>query len=78
LVAVAVMDEDGRVSPVQQQQPVSLAIPPADVPKIRGKHFAYDVTLLVRKGVVRVAVAVRDELGTQTSFIRETIRVDPG
>jgi len=77
LVSVAVMDEDGRVSPVQQQQPVSLAIPPDDVPKIQGKHFAYDLTLLVREGIVRVAVAVRDELGSQTSFIRETIRVNP-
>ncbi len=74
-LSVVVMDENGRVSPVQQPDPVTVSIPRAAIEQARGQHFAYEIGLNVRKGLVRVALGIRDELSTETSFLRRTVRI---
>ena len=74
-VSVVVMDEDGKVSPVHQQEPLVITIPEADIERARGQYFSYDLGLSVKKGVVRIAVGIRDELGSEISFLRQTVRV---
>ncbi|MCP4204334.1 MAG: VWA domain-containing protein [bacterium] len=74
-ITVTVMDDEGRLSPVQQKEPVVVAIPAADLEQAMGQHFSYDLQLVMRKGVNRLAVGVRDEIGGETSFVHDTIRV---
>ncbi len=74
LVSVAVIDEDGRMSPVQQTR-VPLQIPSNDIEIARGQNFIYEAQLLMRRGDQRVAVGVRDELAAQASYIRRAVRV---
>ncbi len=74
-VSVVVMDEDGKVSPVHQQEPLVITIPESDIERARGQYFSYDLGLSVKQGVVRIAVGIRDELGSEISFLRETVRV---
>jgi VWFA-related protein len=71
---IAALDTDGGVSDVQQV-PVSINIPAADVPKIAGKHYAYSVSLLMRRGDQKVAVGVRDDVAGQASFVARVLRV---
>jgi VWFA-related protein len=74
LVSVAVIDDDGRMSPVQQTR-VPLDIPSADIDAARRQSFVYEAQLLMRRGDQRVAVGVRDELASQASYIRRTVRI---
>ena len=74
-VAVVVMDGEGSVSPVQQQEPLNIKIPAQEFEGAKDKHYSYAVTLAVRPGVLRLAVGVRDEFANQTSFLRRSVRV---
>ena len=74
LVSVAVIDEDGRMSPVQQAQ-IPLTIPNQEVEVAKKSYFVYSAELIMRRGRQRVAVGVRDELAAQASYIRRPIRV---
>lgn len=74
-VSVVVMDEDGGTSPVQQQEPLSLRIPAAEIEEARGKSIFYDVGLAVRSGFSRIAIGVRDELSSEMTFLRESINI---
>jgi VWFA-related protein len=74
LVSVAVIDDDGRMSTVQQT-PVPLEIPSADIEIARQQSFVYEAQLLMRRGDQRVAVGVRDELAAQASYIRRSVRI---
>ena len=74
-VSVVVMDEEGKVSPVHQQEPLVISIPESDIERAREQYFSYDLGLSVKQGVVRIAVGVRDEIGAEISFLRQTIRV---
>lgn len=74
-VSVVVMDDEGRISPVRQQEPLTVRIPAADVERARQQYFTYELTLAVRRGDVDVAVGIRDEIGTEISFLRRKVRV---
>lgn len=72
-VAVAVLDGDGRMSPVDQKEfPVS--IPAAEVEAAREKYYVYSVELLMRPGEHMIAVGVRDDYSGETAFIRQPVR----
>ncbi|MEM1182929.1 MAG: VWA domain-containing protein, partial [Acidobacteriota bacterium] len=74
-VAVAVMDGEGSLSPVEQQPPHTIQIPAAEIDIAKTKDFIYEVVLAMRPGLSRVAVTVRDELTSQTSYVRKTIKI---
>lgn len=77
-VSVVVMDEEGSTSPVQQQEPLNLRIPAAEIEAARGKSIFYDVGLAVRSGFSRIAIGVRDELSSEMTFLRESINIGGG
>ena len=77
LIAVGVIDEEGRLSPVTQT-PVPIDIPDSDVAIARQQEFVYEVELMMRQGMQAVAVGVRDEVAGDTSFVREGVRVGAG
>ena len=72
--SVAVIDEDGRMSPVEQT-PVPLAIPGSEIEVARTKYYVYSVELRMRKGRQKVAVGVRDELASESSYVRKPIQI---
>lgn len=74
-ITVTVMDDEGRLSPVQQREPVTVAIPAGELEKAMSQHFSYDLQLVMRKGVNRLAVGIRDEISGEAVFVHETIRV---
>ena len=74
-VAVAVMDEEGGLSPVEQQAPFTIRVPENEIDLARSKNYVYEVMLAMRPGLSRVAVTVRDEYTSQTSFVRRTIKI---
>jgi VWFA-related protein len=71
---IAAMDEKGGVSDVQQVQ-LPISIPAADLQGAMGKHYAYSVNLLMRRGDQKVAVGVRDDVAGESSFVARTLRV---
>ena len=71
---IAAMDEKGGVSDVQQVQ-LPISIPAADVAAAVGKHYAYSVNLLMRRGDQKVAVGVRDDVAGESSFVSRVLRV---
>jgi hypothetical protein len=72
------MDDQGRTSPVQEQPPFDLRIPAADLEQALGQHFTYELRLLLRRGPHHLAIAVRDEISSQASFISRTVRLGSG
>jgi VWFA-related protein len=74
---IAAMDDQGGVSDVQQV-PLPISIPAGDVQAAMGKHYAYSVNLLMRRGDQKVAVGVRDDVAGESSFVSRTLRVGSG
>lgn len=74
---IAAMDAEGGISDVQQV-PLPISIPTADVKSAMGKHYAYSVNLLMRRGDQKVAVGVRDDVAGESSFVSRTLRVGSG
>jgi VWFA-related protein len=74
---IAAMDEQGGVSDVQQV-PLPISIPAADVQAAMGKHYAYSVSLLMRRGDQKVAVGIRDDVAGESSFVSRVLRVGGG
>ncbi len=68
-VSVAVIDEEGRVSSVQQT-PVPIVVPAADLEAAKQQFFVYEAALLMREGYQEVAVGVRDDFPGETSYVR--------
>ncbi len=68
-VSVAVIDEEGRVSSVQQN-PVPIVVPAADLEAAKQQFFVYEAALLMREGYQEVAVGVRDDFPGETSYVR--------
>ncbi|MCP3958998.1 MAG: VWA domain-containing protein [bacterium] len=71
-VSVAVIDEEGRVSSVQQTL-VPLEIPNSEIEVARTKFFVYEAALLMRAGYQEVAVGVRDDFSGEASFVRQSL-----
>jgi VWFA-related protein len=74
---IAAMDDQGGVSDVQQV-PLPISIPTAEAQAAMGKHYAYSVSLLMRRGDQKVAVGVRDDVAGESSFVSRTLRVGGG
>ena len=73
-VSMAVLDEQGRVSSVQQT-PVPIQIPNAEIEVAKTKFFVYEASLLMREGYQEVAVGVRDDFPGESSFVRLPVLV---
>lgn len=71
---IAAMDTEGGISDVQQV-PLPISIPAGEVQAAMGKHYAYSVSLLMRRGDQKVAVGVRDDVAGEASFVSRTLRV---
>ncbi len=71
---VAAIDEKGHNSPVQQAR-VPISIPLARVAEAREKNYVYTVHLLMRKGKHKVAIGVRDEAASETSFVSRDVDI---
>lgn len=70
-VWVGAMDDRGT-SPIQQV-PVPISIPADEIERARQQFYVYTITLLMRAGEQKVAVGVRDDLGSETSFITRRV-----
>ncbi|QQR72545.1 MAG: VWA domain-containing protein [Holophagales bacterium] len=73
-VFVSAMDEEGRMSDVQQL-PVPIAVEAKDLPSALEKHFAYSVPVIMRPGPQKLAIGVRDELASNGSFVLSYLTV---
>jgi hypothetical protein len=71
---VSALDREGGMAPVQET-PVPIEIPSDKMGAARGQVYVYQTQLLMRGGDHQVAVGIRDDLGSSTSFVRETVRV---
>jgi VWFA-related protein len=73
-ILVAVRDEVGS-APVRQVE-VPLNIPRKEVLSALGQYYIYTLTLKLRPGLQHVAVAVRDEIATTTSYLSRPVNVN--
>lgn len=71
-VALALLDDDGNKSPVDQKE-VPVEVPAADIEIARTKFFVYAAQLRVGKGRQRMVVTVRDEFAGIESTVRKTL-----
>jgi hydroxymethylpyrimidine/phosphomethylpyrimidine kinase len=73
---VQAIDSQGRISPVQVN-PWPLTVKAEDVVRVRsdGSYMTYELKLLMRGGDQRVAVAVRDELTAESSYVSQPVTV---
>lgn len=71
MVSIAVMDDDGEMSPVDLQS-VPIQIPERDLNIAKGKYYVYSAALQVRPGRNTVAVGVRDEIAGAQSYLRHS------
>jgi hypothetical protein len=72
---VATRDENGGASPVRQVE-VPLNIPRKEVLSALGQYYVYTLTLKLKPGLQHVAVAVRDEIATTTSYLSRPVTVN--
>lgn len=71
---VAVQDEQGDTSEIQNVD-LPITIPEADFETAQGQSYLYKLDLLMRRGLQRVAIGVRDEFGAEFSLITRTVDV---
>jgi len=71
---IGAVDEKGGRSEVQEAR-VPIEVPEAELDVARASTWRYDLTLAMRRGVQKLAVALRDEFGQVSSFAIKTIRV---
>ena len=74
---VAAMDEEGDMADVQEEL-VPIRIPLDQIEHARTVDFNYSMRLLMRPGEHRIAIGIRDQIGAETSFISDAIRVGAG
>jgi VWFA-related protein len=73
-VALAVIDQKGRLSPIDQKQ-IPVEIPTADLEVAREKFYVYTAELLMRQGGQTVAVGVRDDYSGESAFVKIPVNV---
>ena len=73
-VFFAAMDSEGDTSDVSEV-PLKLRIPDAQIETALTQFYPYRVTLRMRRGPHRLAVAVIDEVGANKSFLRHSFTV---
>jgi len=74
---VAAMDSRGGISEVQEI-PINVEIPTGEIDRARTQHYVYQAQLLMRKGAQKLAVGVRDELASVSSFTVRTMNIGAG
>ena len=74
-VTVGVMDSEGQLSPVENQQPFEFVVADDQLEQAREKFYTYEVNLLMRRGRQRVGVALHDSHGGKTSYIHRTVEL---
>ena len=72
--SVAVIDDNGRMSPVEQEQ-VPVTVPLGQIEVARKQYYVYAVELRMRRGRQKVAIGVRDELASESSYVRRPIQI---
>jgi VWFA-related protein len=72
---VAMRDDQGNTSAVRQVD-VPLHIPRKEVLSAMGEYYLYTLTLKMKPGLQTVAVAVRDELATTTSYLSRPVMIE--
>lgn len=70
---VATSDAAGKRSPIRQVQ-VPISIPRLSALTALGQYYQYEVKLTLEAGEQHVAIAVRDEATTTTSFLARTLK----
>lgn len=65
---------DGANSPVRQVH-VPLRIPRKEVLRAMGQYYVYNLTLNMKPGEHRLAIAVRDEIAATTSYLSRALSV---
>jgi hypothetical protein len=73
---VATNNAAGKRSPVRQVE-VPISIPREKALTALGQYYQYELKLTLEPGAQHVAVAVRDEATTTTSFIARELSVGP-
>ncbi len=71
---VAAKDTDGGTAEVSEV-PVPISIPAMEFESAQSKHYQYEMTLLMKRGSQVVAVGLRDELSSSTSFVARGVTV---
>ncbi|HEX9945329.1 MAG TPA: VWA domain-containing protein [Thermoanaerobaculia bacterium] len=74
---VATGDAKGGTSPVRSVE-VPIQIPRKQVLNAMGQYYLYTLTLKMKGGEQRVAIAVRDELAAATSYLTRKVAVGGG
>jgi len=69
---VVVRDEQGGMSALRQVE-VPLRISRKEVLNAMGQYYVYNLTLNLKPGLQHVALAVRDDIGTTTSYLSRTV-----
>ena len=73
-VFVGVKDGHGSIMPVRHKT-LPFTIATADLEKDPGREYVYEVEIPVRGKANLVAVAIRDELGGEASYVSETVEL---
>jgi VWFA-related protein len=71
-VYVAASDKNGDMSDVSNHTQ-TVRVPNGEIETIAGKHFTYEVELLMNKGRNRISVGVVDDISKQTGFERQEV-----
>ena len=71
---VSALDERGEESAIAQM-PIPIRVPDSRLEEAKGTIFRYELTLVMRGGPHQVAVGLRDEIGSEVSFLRERVFV---
>jgi hypothetical protein len=66
---LGVADADGGMSPITEQVPLQLTIPAAEIDRAREAFYTYELQVRVGEGQQRVALALYDELGGESSVL---------
>lgn len=73
-IFLTVEDEEGGVSGLQEI-PFPVSLPSADLEKAAGKEMGYAGKLLLRPGLVKVAVGVWDEVSGAETFVNKRVEI---
>jgi hypothetical protein len=73
-VLVIVSGADGERTPIRQVE-VPIRIPRLKALVALGQFYVYEVKMTLRRGDQRLAVTVRDEATTTTSYLARTLHV---
>ena len=76
-VYVAAMDDKGGMSEVQEST-VPFTIPEAEMATATKQVYVYTLSMVMRKGPQKIAIGVRDEIGSTQSFTVRTLTVGAG